>query len=62
MRDLTIEELGHVYGAGGSSKPMYGDNQRGSKGSKHSKQHASKGSKGSKQHASKGSKGSGHYS
>ena len=48
MRDLTIEELGHVYGAGGSSKPMYGDNQRGSKGSK--------------QHASKGSKGSGHYS
>ena len=47
MRDLTVEELGHVYGVGGDSKPMY--------------DHKNKGSKGSKQHASRGSKGNRPY-
>ena len=58
MRDLTVEELGHVYGAGGDSKPMYEYKHKGSKGSK---QHASRYSKRSKQHASRGSKGSRPY-
>lgn len=29
MRDLSMEELGHVYGAGGKSKPYYCKEKKG---------------------------------
>lgn len=56
MRDLHIEELGHVYGAGGKScyNPCGGG--KGGSGSKGKKGSGSKHKKGS---GSKGKKGSG---
>jgi hypothetical protein len=59
MRNLKIEELTHVYGAGGSSKSCTPSKGKGGTGGKH----GSGGTKshGSKQGTNKGSKGKGCY-